>query len=77
MQACLERGLHEYDFLAGEARYKRELSNGERRLVWASATRRSVRVVTGDLTRAARRGASRFARRVPAATAGTAEMVPL
>jgi CelD/BcsL family acetyltransferase involved in cellulose biosynthesis len=39
MQACLERGFADYDFLAGEARYKRELATTERTLVWATARR--------------------------------------
>lgn len=39
MQACLERGLREYDFLMGDMRYKRELSTTERELVWAVASR--------------------------------------
>jgi CelD/BcsL family acetyltransferase involved in cellulose biosynthesis len=37
MQHCLERGLDEYSFLAGDSRYKQEMSNVERALVWASA----------------------------------------
>ena len=32
MQDCLDRGLNEYDFLMGDMRYKRELSNTEREL---------------------------------------------
>jgi hypothetical protein len=39
MQACLEHGFTEYDFLAGESRYKRDLSNSSRELVWATAVR--------------------------------------
>jgi CelD/BcsL family acetyltransferase involved in cellulose biosynthesis len=39
MQACLEHGLIEYDFLAGDSRYKRDLSNSSRELVWATAER--------------------------------------
>jgi len=45
MQAALERGLDEYDFLAGDQRYKRELSNAERELVWAALVRRRPRPV--------------------------------
>lgn len=42
MQDCLDRGLDAYDFLQGEARYKRELSTSERQLVWAVASPRGV-----------------------------------
>lgn len=37
MQAALERGLDEYDWLAGDVLYKRELSTTSRELVWAWA----------------------------------------
>lgn len=30
-----QRALHEYDFLAGDARYKRSLANGDRSLRWS------------------------------------------
>jgi CelD/BcsL family acetyltransferase involved in cellulose biosynthesis len=60
MQACLERGFAEYDFLAGEARYKRELSTTTRTLVWATARRRSVRATASAAARTVRR---RLARR--------------
>jgi hypothetical protein len=43
MQACFERGLLEYNFLAGDVRYKRELSTGHRQLVWATWRRPTVR----------------------------------
>ncbi len=39
MQACLERGLAEYNFLKGESRYKRELSTVERELISATLQR--------------------------------------
>lgn len=45
MQACLERGYDAYDFLAGEARYKSELSSDQRSLVWATLNRRTPRAV--------------------------------
>jgi hypothetical protein len=41
--ACAERGFRLYDMLAGEARYKRELSTTERQLVWAEARWRNGR----------------------------------
>ncbi len=40
MQEAFARGVREYDFLAGESQYKRQLSNGETTLVWATASRR-------------------------------------
>lgn len=43
MRACAAHGLREYDFLAGDARYKSELATGARELVWARWTRRPVR----------------------------------
>lgn len=36
MKHCLERGHHEYDFLAKDTRYKREMSTTERELLWAT-----------------------------------------
>ncbi len=39
MQAALERGLDEYDWLAGDVLYKRQLATTTRQLVWASAAR--------------------------------------
>lgn len=52
MQACLDRGLDEYDFLMGDMRYKRELSNTERELIWAVASRPGIK---GRLLTIARR----------------------
>lgn len=52
MEESARRGFSEYDFMAGEQRYKRELSTGERKLVWATARRRRLRPL---LLRAARR----------------------
>jgi hypothetical protein len=48
MQACFERGLREYDFLAGDARYKDELSTGHRHLVWATWHRQTPRARVVD-----------------------------
>lgn len=45
MQQCLERGLDSYNFLAGEARYKRELANTELTLRSATAYRYATPVV--------------------------------
>lgn len=45
MQACMDRGLREYNFLAGEDRYKQELATVERQLIWATARRRTARTL--------------------------------
>ena len=39
MAECKQRGLLKYDFLAGEALYKEQLSNSESDLTWATARR--------------------------------------
>lgn len=41
MQRCLEDGLREYDLLALDTRYKREMSTGQRHVTWATARSRS------------------------------------
>jgi CelD/BcsL family acetyltransferase involved in cellulose biosynthesis len=43
MQACLERGVADYDFLAPASRYKEELSTRTDHLVWAHVERRRLR----------------------------------
>ena len=48
MQASLERGFSEYDLLAGDSRYKRELSTTTRELVWAIGRRPAYRWQTMD-----------------------------
>jgi CelD/BcsL family acetyltransferase involved in cellulose biosynthesis len=45
MQECLERGLREYDLLAGGTRYKRELATVERELVWGHVAARRPRAM--------------------------------
>lgn len=39
MQAALERGIDEYDWLSGDVLYKRQLATMTRELVWARAAR--------------------------------------
>ncbi len=46
------RGLAVYDFLGGDARYKRELATGSTRLVWARVQRPLVRFAVEDRLRA-------------------------
>ena len=45
MEACRRDGLREYDFLAGESRYKRELSTGAVELLWGTVRRPGPRQV--------------------------------
>jgi CelD/BcsL family acetyltransferase involved in cellulose biosynthesis len=68
MQACLDKGLNEYDFLMGDMRYKRELSNIERELVWAVASRPGIK---GRLLTLARR--RKYGESSAAPIAGSAE----
>jgi len=56
MQACLERGLDAYDFLAGDSRYKRELATGEEGVAWGRLSRDTIRpLMSGAMRRLARR----------------------
>jgi CelD/BcsL family acetyltransferase involved in cellulose biosynthesis len=55
MQACADHGLREYNFLAGESRYKRELSDGEDTLVWGVLRRRSPKLLALEAARRLRR----------------------
>jgi len=54
MQGCMERGLTEYNFLAGNSRYKQELSTVEQELVWAAARQRRMKFFIVDSLRRAR-----------------------
>lgn len=60
MQACLERGFDEYDFLAGDARYKDELSTGARELLWVTVRRSHLRFVALAGVRAAQRAVREY-----------------
>lgn len=51
MQASLERGFDAYDFLVGDSRYKRELSNSESDLSWAALARRRPRPLASTALR--------------------------
>ena len=59
MEACLQRGLLEYNFLADDSQYKRELSTAGQELVWATARRRRLKLFLLDELRAVRRTARR------------------
>jgi hypothetical protein len=66
MQSSYERGLKEYDFLAGDSRYKRELSTRERELVWATWRRPALRWQVMDELVRLRRQVRAVARRAGA-----------
>jgi CelD/BcsL family acetyltransferase involved in cellulose biosynthesis len=48
-------GLDDWDFLAGESLFKRSLSTGARKMVWATFRRRSVKMFALRVARAGRR----------------------
>lgn len=58
LRACHARGLRTYDFLAGDARYKRELSTHAEPLRWTSLRRRRARFGVATATRRLVRGAA-------------------
>lgn len=61
---CRQRGMQEYELLAGDAQYKRQLSSGESNpLVWGWYRRRSLRGGAIAAARAARRKITERARR--------------
>jgi Acetyltransferase (GNAT) domain len=49
MQSAYERGLADYNFLADASPWKRELTTTERHLVWATASRRRLRLVLANV----------------------------
>jgi len=51
VQHCLDQGLLEYDFLAGDSQYKRSLSTNTHRLVWAEFRRRNWKIKSLDVMR--------------------------
>jgi hypothetical protein len=58
IQHCLENGLSQYDFLAGDAQYKRMLSSAQRQLEWVAVRRRSWKSGLVDSLRAIKRRAA-------------------
>jgi CelD/BcsL family acetyltransferase involved in cellulose biosynthesis len=48
MQASYERGFADYNFLADATPWKRELATTERHLIWASASRRRLKLAVAD-----------------------------
>lgn len=55
LEACLERGFDAYDFLAGDARYKDELSTDATTLVWGEGAAGHLRARAVLTAREARR----------------------
>ena len=55
MQAAYDRALADYNFLADASPWKRELATTERELVWATASRRRLKLVVADALRTAKR----------------------
>lgn len=51
IQTCLEQGLDEYDFLAGDSRYKQSLATKSRPLVWLVLRKRNLKSRAVDLLR--------------------------
>jgi CelD/BcsL family acetyltransferase involved in cellulose biosynthesis len=52
---CLEQGLNEYDFLAGDARYKRSLAKDSRPLAWVVFSRPHFKLALIEFLRAIKR----------------------
>jgi Acetyltransferase (GNAT) domain len=53
---CLEQGFGDYDFLAGEARYKRSLAKDCRHLAWVVFARPSIKLALIAFLRTVKRG---------------------
>jgi CelD/BcsL family acetyltransferase involved in cellulose biosynthesis len=62
MQSSYDRGLIDYNFLAGESAWKRELATTERQLVWATASRRRMKIALADALRGGKRVVNRIRR---------------
>jgi len=56
---CLEQGFDEYDFLAGDARYKRSLAKDQRPLAWMVFARPRLKLALIARLRAVKRAAKR------------------
>jgi CelD/BcsL family acetyltransferase involved in cellulose biosynthesis len=55
VQHYIDTGYDDFDFLSGEASYKRMLSTNSRDLVWAVFRRPNLRVRIGGAARAGKR----------------------
>ncbi|MGA7924668.1 MAG: GNAT family N-acetyltransferase [Candidatus Sulfotelmatobacter sp.] len=63
IQHCLEQGFDDYDFLAGEARYKRSFANDCRPLAWVVFARPSIKLALIEFLRALKRRVNSRARK--------------
>ncbi|MGB0109168.1 MAG: GNAT family N-acetyltransferase, partial [Terriglobales bacterium] len=55
IQECLALGFDDYDFLAGDARYKRSLAKDSRHLAWVVFARSSLKLALIEFLRAVKR----------------------
>jgi CelD/BcsL family acetyltransferase involved in cellulose biosynthesis len=60
IRRCLEAGYNDYDFLAGEARYKKSLAKDSRPLAWVVFSRPSVKLALIELLRAMKARIKRY-----------------
>jgi CelD/BcsL family acetyltransferase involved in cellulose biosynthesis len=66
MKSCAERGIVEYNLMAGDSRYKQELSNSSEELLWATLRRPRLVFRLIDGLRSVKRWARRAAAPAPA-----------
>ena len=62
MQSSYDRGLIDYNFLAEASPWKRELATTERQLVWATGSRRRMKIALADALRGGKRIVNRMRR---------------
>jgi len=62
MQSSYDRGLIDYNFLAEASPWKRELATTERQLVWATGSRRRMKIALADALRGGKRIVNRIRR---------------
>jgi hypothetical protein len=60
---CLEQGLDDYDFLAGDARYKRSLAKDSRPLAWVVFSRPHLKLAVIEFLRVVKRKVENTARK--------------
>ena len=57
---CLEQGLSEYDFLAGDSRYKASLTQDSRKLHWVTIKQNNLKMLSIDVLRIIKRYKNKF-----------------
>ena len=70
---CLEQGSNEYDFLAGDAQYKKLLSTDYRNLAWVVFQRPSVKRKAIEVLRGIKRRAAQLSKHASEAGSNSAE----